>query len=136
SWMAMYCQNLLELALVLAKHDETYEDLATKFFEHFALIAFAINDKGLWDDRDGFYYDLLHLADGREVPLRARSVVGLMPLAAVTTLGPEALARLPDFARRITWFSKNRPEPMGVVQHMEAPDHAGWRMLSSVDEDR
>ena len=136
SWMAMYCQNLLEMALVLARHDETYEDLATKFFEHFALIASALNEKGLWSDEDGFYYDILKLADGSEVPLRARSIVGLMPLAAVTTLGPGALERLPDFAVRLKWFTKNRPEARGVVQHTASEEHDGWRMLSIVDEDR
>jgi len=134
--MAMYCQNLLELALLLAEQDQTYEDLATKFYEHFALIASALNDKGLWDEEDGFYYDVLHLGDGAVVPLRARSVVGLMPLAAVTTLGPATMARLPDFMARIEWFSKNRPEGREVVQHMESPEHAGWRMLSIVDEER
>src|SRR5581483_4115938 len=136
SWMAMYCQNLLEMALVLARHDETYEDLATKFFEHFSLIASALNAKGLWDEEDGFYHDLLHLADGSDVPLKARSVVGLMPLAAVTTLGPEALDRLPDFARRLRWFSAHRPEATGVIQHLESPAHQGWRMLSIVSEER
>ena len=97
----MYCQNLLELALLLAEHDATYEDLATKFFEHFALIASALNEKGLWDEEDGFYYDVLHTGDGDVVPLRARSVVGLLPLAAVTTLGPATMARLPDFMQRV-----------------------------------
>ncbi len=101
AWMAMYCQNLLEIALLLAEHDPTYEDLATKFFEHFALIASALNDKGLWDEEDGFYYDVLHTGDGGVVPLRARSIVGLLPLAAVTTLGPETMARLPDFTARV-----------------------------------
>jgi hypothetical protein len=136
AWMAMYCQNLLELAIVLAEHDETYEDLATKFFEHFALIATALNEKGLWDDRDGFYYDVLRLEGGRTVPLRARSVVGLLPLAAVTTLGPATMARLPDFMRRLEWFTENRPEGRGVVQHVDSPEHSGWRMLSIVDEER
>jgi Glycosyl hydrolase family 63 C-terminal domain len=125
AWMAMYCQNLLELALLLAHHDPTYEDLATKFFEHFALIASALNDKGLWNEEDGFYYDVLHV-DGGVVPLRARSVVGLLPLAAVTTLGPETMARLPDFMARAEWFTANT----------ESPAHAGWRMLSIVDEER
>ena len=97
----MYCQNLLELALLLAEHDPTYEDLATKFFEHFALIASALNEKGLWDEEDGFYYDVLHDRHGSVVPLRARSIVGLLPLAAVTTLGPETMARLPDFMARL-----------------------------------
>jgi hypothetical protein len=136
AWMALYCQNLLELALLLAEHDRTYEDLATKFFEHFALIASALNEKGLWDEADGFYYDVLHLGDGAVVPLKARSVVGLLPLAAVTTLGPRTMARLDDFRRRVAWFIANRPEARNVVQHMGSPVHAGWRMLSIVDEER
>jgi hypothetical protein len=136
AWMAMYCQNMLELALVLAEHDETYEDMATKFFEHFALIASALNEKGLWNEEEGFYYDLLRLGNGDAVQLRARSVVGLLPLAAVTTLGPATLARLPDFTRRADWFMRERPEARSVVQHLESPDHAGWRMLSIVDETR
>ena len=136
AWMAMYCQNLLELALLLAEHDETYEDLATKFFEHFALIASALNHKGLWDEEEGFYYDVLHLGDGAVVPLRARSVVGLLPLAAVTTLGPGTMSRLSDFMRRVAWFTENRPEGREVVQHVESDEHAGWRMLSIVDEER
>jgi hypothetical protein len=136
SWMAMYCQNLLEIALELARHDPTYEDLATKFFEHFALIGSALNDKGLWDEEDGFYYDVLRLPDGRQIPLKARSIVGLLPLAAVTTLGPGALERLPDFAERLKWFTQHRREGQGVVQHMESDEHDGWRMLSIVDEDR
>ena len=121
----MYCQNLLELAILLAEHDQTYEDLATKFYEHFALIASALNEKGLWDEEDGFYYDVLHLGDGAVLPLRARSVVGLLPLAAVTTLGPATMARLPDFMTRVEWFTKNRPEGAAVTQHLDSPEHAG-----------
>jgi hypothetical protein len=136
AWMAMYCQNMLELALVLAEHDPTYEDLAIKFYEHFALIGSALNDQGLWDETDGFYYDVLHLENGATIPLRARSVVGLMPLAAVTTLGPATLARLPQFTRRVDWFTANRPEGRSVVQHTAAKEHAGWRMLSIVDLER
>jgi hypothetical protein len=136
AWMAMYCQNMLELALLLAQRDATYEDLATKFFEHFALIASALNDKGLWSEADGFYYDVLHTGDGRVFPLRARSVVGLLPLAAVTTLGPATLARLPDFAARLEWFTANRAEAQAVVQHTESAEHPGWRMLSIVDQER
>jgi Mannosylglycerate hydrolase MGH1-like glycoside hydrolase domain len=135
AWMAMYCQDMLELALILAERDVTYEDLATKFFEHFALIASAINDKGLWDEQDGFYYDVLH-TDGTDFPLRARSIVGLLPLAAVTTLGPHTMARLPDFMTRLQWFATNRREARNVVQHTHSPVHAGWRMLSIVDEQR
>jgi Mannosylglycerate hydrolase MGH1-like glycoside hydrolase domain len=136
AWMAMYCQNMLELALVLAEHDETYEDMATKFFEHFALIASALNEKGLWNEEEGFYYDLLRLGNGEAMQLRARSVVGLLPLAAVTTLGPATMARLPEFMRRVDWFMRERPEARSVVQHVDSPDHAGWRMLSIVDDTR
>jgi hypothetical protein len=136
AWMAMYCQNLLELALVLADRDPTYQDIATKFFEHFALIASALNDKGLWDEPDGFYYDVLRLGDGRVVPLKARSVVGLLPLVAVTTIGPQTMARLPDFMQRVAWFTANRPEGREVIQHLASNEHAGWRMLSIVDVER
>ena len=100
AWMAMYCQNLLELALVLAEHDDTYEDLAIKFFEHFALIASALNSQGLWNEQDGFYYDVLHLDDGTMRPLRVHSMVGLVPLFAMTAVNWETMARLPDFTAR------------------------------------
>jgi hypothetical protein len=133
AWMAMYCQDLLELALALTAHDPVYEDLATKFFEHFALIAAALNDKGLWHEADGFFYDVLR-SGGQSTPVCARSVVGLLPLAAVTTLGPDTMARLPDFAERLQWFMDNRPEGREVVQHVESPAHAGWRMLAIVSE--
>jgi hypothetical protein len=136
SWMALYCLGLLELALTLAHHDPTYEDIATKFFEHFALIASALNHMGLWNDADGFYYDLLHLGDGRSIPLQARSLVGLLPLAAVTTLGQETLERLPDFARRVSWFTKNRPEAAGVIQQAAAGDGEQARLLAIVGEQR
>jgi hypothetical protein len=132
AWMAMYCQDLLEMALALTRHDRVYEDLATKFFEHFALIGSALNDKGLWNEEDGFYYDLLRTG-GEAIPLRARSVVGLLPLVAVTTIGPETLAALPDFATRLQWFVEHLPLGQ-VVQHTESPAHAGWRMLSIVNE--
>jgi hypothetical protein len=135
AWMALYCQNLLELALLLADHNPTFEDIATKFFEHFALIASALNEKGLWDDEDGFYYDVLQTENERS-PLRARSIVGLLPLAAVSTLGPATMARLPDFMARLEWFTANRPEAGHVVQHMPSPDHPGWRLLSIVGEER
>ena len=104
AWMAMYSLNLLEMALILATFDRTYEDVATKFFEHFAAIATAMNEQGLWDDEAGFYYDSWHLADGTRVPIQARSIVGLIPLCAATTLGHDTLRRLPDFAARLRLF--------------------------------
>jgi hypothetical protein len=134
AWMAMYCQDLLEMALALTRHDPVYEDLATKFFEHFALIGSALNHKGLWSDEDAFYYDVLRTG-GDSIPLRARSVVGLLPLAAVTTISPETMAGLPDFAARVQWFVEHLP--LGeVVSHMQSPVHEGWRMLSIVDESK
>src|SRR5690242_18969650 len=102
--------NLLEIALVLAAHDRAYEDVAVKFFEHFALITTAAYAKGLWDEHDGFFYDVLSAADGRRVPMRVLSMVGLLPLCATTTLGAATLRRLPRFADRYHWFVTNRPE--------------------------
>ena len=136
AWMAMYCQNLLEVALELAEHDSTYEDMATKFFEHFALIASALNAKGLWSEDDGFYYDVFHFEDGRMEPFRAHSLVGLVPLFAVSTIGPETMGRLKEFTARCDWFERNRPDVGAVIQHISDPAHAGWRMLSIVSPDR
>ena len=136
AWMAMYCQNLLDVALALAEHDPTYEDMATKFFEHFALIASALNDKGLWNEEDGFYYDVFHFADGRMEPLRAHSLVGLVPLFAVSTIGPDTMGGLPEFTARTEWFVHHRPDMTDVIQHIHNPGHAGWRMLSIVSPDR
>jgi hypothetical protein len=132
AWMAMYCLNLLEIALVLARHDAAYEDVATKFFEHFALIATAAYDKGLWHDDDGFFYDVLSGADGRRLPLRVRSMVGLLPLCATTTLGTETLQALPRFAERYRWFVAHRPEARAVVGQAHARDGAEGRLLSMV----
>jgi hypothetical protein len=136
AWMAMYCLDLLEMSLVLAEHDRTYEDLATKFFEHFAYIAVAINSQGLWDDGDGFYYDVLHQASGDRVPVRVRSMVGLIPLFAVTTLGEATLARLPEFAARFHWFLDNHPEYGDVIGHVHAIGANEGRLLSIVGPDR
>jgi hypothetical protein len=135
AWMAMYCADMLELAVALARANRSYEDLAIKFFEHFALIAAALAQQGLWDEQDGFFYDVLRL-NGASIPLRGRSVVGLLPLAAVTTLGQETLAALPDFAERVDWFTANRPEGRAVVQRTTSAGGAESRMLSIVDEGR
>ena len=103
----MYCQNLLELALVLAEHDPTYEDLATKFFEHFALIASALNARGLWDEEDGFYYDVLRLHGRRTDAARARArSSGCCRSPRSRRIGPETMARLPDFHTRVEWFMR------------------------------
>ena len=135
AWMAMFCLNMLRIALELALHNRVYEDLATKFFEHFLHIAEAMADfdghgHGLWDDEDGFYYDRLTLPDGREMPLKVRSMVGLVPLFAVETLEPELLARLPDFTARLEWFLKHRPDLARLVSRWQEPGSGERRLLS------
>ena len=118
AWMAMYSLSMLRIAIELTPHDRSYEDIASKFFEHFLYIASAINrmgDGGLWDDQDGFFYDWLRLPDGRKIPLRVRSWVGLIPLFAVTTLDAELIDKLPGFKRRMSWFVKHRPDLCGNI---------------------
>ncbi len=136
SWMGMYCLNMLAIALELAKDDQAYEDVASKFFEHFVHIAHAMNDVGaagrsLWDAEDGFYYDVLHLPNGEEHFLKIRSMVGLIPLFAVETLEPEIVDRLPGFKRRMQWFIDNHPD---VPEHIEMTQRSarGVRRLLSL----
>jgi hypothetical protein len=136
SWMAMYCLNLLRMALELARHNKVYEDIATKFFEHFLHIAEAMNhigdeNIGLWSEEDEFYYDVLHLPDGRSLPLKVRSLVGLIPLFAVETLEPDLLAQVPDFTARLEWFLNYRPELAALVSRWTEPG-AGKRNLLSL----
>ncbi|MGD1866607.1 MAG: glucosidase [Phormidesmis sp.] len=114
SWMAMYCLDMLSISLELALENPVYEDMATKFFEHFIYISEAMNNASgenatqLWDEEDGFFYDVLHLPDMSRVPIKIRSLVGLMPLYATTILEPELMARLPGFLERLEWFEANR----------------------------
>ena len=136
SWMGMYCLNMLAMALELAKEDQAYEDVASKFFEHFVNIAHAMNDIGtsaqsLWDPEDGFYYDTLHLPNGEEHFMKIRSMVGLIPLFAVETLEPEIIERLPGFQRRMQWFMDNHPD---VPEHIEMTERSarGVRRLLSL----
>jgi hypothetical protein len=124
SWMAMYSLNLMRIALELALHNKVYEDVATKFFEHFLGIAAAINGVGedalgLWDEQDEFYYDELRTPGGREIALKIRSMVGLIPLCAVEVLDPELLERLPDFHARMKWFLNYRPDLAKLVSRWE-----------------
>ncbi len=138
SWMGMYCLNLLAMALELARFNPAYEDVATKFFEHFIYIAAAINgtDEGhesLWDDEDGFFYDVLNLPDGTHIPMRVRSFVGLIPLFAVETLEPDLLDLLPRFKRRMLWFIDNRPELVESIASLTTPGKGGRRLLSLID---
>ena len=141
SWMGMYCLNLLGIALELAREDPAYEDVASKFWEHFIYIAHAMNTRGgedidLWDEEDGFYYDVLHLPDGQHFPLKVRSMVGLIPLFAVQTLEPKLLNRLPGFKRRLEWFIDHRPELIQNVACMRTPGQEERRLLSVVTPDR
>jgi len=141
SWMAMYTLNLLAIALELASEDPAYEDVASKFWEHFIYIAHAMNHRGndgigLWDEMDGFFYDVLRFPDGRKYPMRIRSMVGLIPLFAVETLEPELLERLPGFKRRLEWFVDNRPNLVGTVACMRTPGMQERRLLSIVGRDQ
>lgn len=115
SWMAMYCLNMLEMALEIAQEDNSYEDVTTKFFEHFIYIAESLNRIGenwtsSWDDEEGFFYDVLSLPDGRYIPLKVRSLVGLSTLFAVLVLKKEQLEKVPEFHRRLKWFQKYRED--------------------------
>jgi hypothetical protein len=121
SWMAMFCLDMLAMAMELAREDPSYEDIASKFFEHFVYIAQAMNDMGgdgigLWDDKDGFYYDVLHLGQSTVVPMKVRSMVGLIPLFAIETFEPEDLARVPSFCKRMQWFLDHNPD---VREHVD-----------------
>ena len=135
SWMAMYALNLMRIALELARHNRVYEDIATKFFEHFLHIAEAMSNIGeqgigLWDPADEFFYDVLHLPDDSKEPLKLRSMVGLIPLFAVETLEPEMLDALPDFKRRLEWFLNYRPELAALVSDWNVPGRGHRRLLS------
>ena len=141
SWMAMYCLNMLTIALELALENPVYEDMATKFFEHFIYIADAMNHIGdertqLWDEEDGFFYDVLHFPSGDRTRLKVRSLVGLIPLCAVTTLEPELLAKLPGFRERLEWFEANRPELSKNVASFSVQGMAERRLLAVVKPDK
>ena len=140
-WMAMYSLNLLAIAMELAREDPAYEDVASKFWEHFVYIAHAINDVShdgvqMWDEEDGFFYDVLHMPSGSHFPLRVRSLVGLIPLFAVETIEPEVVERLPGFKRRMDWFIDNRPDLTQNLACMRTPGRSERRLLSMVNRDR
>ena len=133
SWMAMYALNLMRIALELAQHNHVYEDIASKFFEHFLSIAEAMSsmaEGGLWDEEDKFFYDVLNLPDDARVRLRIRSMVGLIPLFAVETLEPEMLEKLPGFRKRLEWFLEHRPHLASLVSHWQSPGRGERRLLS------
>jgi Glycosyl hydrolase family 63 C-terminal domain len=141
SWMAMYTLNLLTIALELAREDSAYEDVASKFWEHFIYIADAMNmigteEIGLWDEQDGFYYDVLHLPNGEHVPLRVRSAVGLIPLFAVDTVDQQVLDAFPGFKRRLEWFINNRPDLTSDIATMRTPGQEERKLVGLVRADR
>jgi hypothetical protein len=140
-WMAMYSLNLLAIALELAKEDPSYEDVASKFWEHFLYIANAINHlgndgSGMWDGEDGFFYDVLHVPNAGHFPMKVRSMVGLIPLFAVETLEPSVVDRLPGFKRRMQWFINNRKDLTANVACMKSAGQGERRLLSIVDGDQ
>jgi hypothetical protein len=144
AWMGAYSLNMLAIALELAREDRVYEDIATKFFEHFLYIAGALNGVGLpdgeriplWDEEDEFFYDVLHLDSGDVIPLKVRSLVGLIPMLAVETLDQATLDVLPEFRRRMRWFLANRPELSRLVASWEEPGIGQRRLLALVHGDR
>jgi len=137
AWMGMYCLNMLVIALELARENRAYEDVATKFFEHFLYIAEALNNIAgegisLWDEEDQFFYDVLHMPDDSHVPLRVRSLVGFIPLFAVETIEPELLDMLPDFKARLEWFLEHRPQLASLVSRWHEPGMGERRLLALV----
>ena len=139
SWMAMYCLNMLRIAIELSLRDRVYEDIASKFFEHFLHIAHAMNrigGAGLWDEADGFYYDRLRLADGRDICLKVRSMVGLIPLFAVDTLEPFVIDKLPGFKKRLEWFVHHRPDLCRNIAPMTRKGQQERRLLALAPPER
>jgi hypothetical protein len=135
SWMAMYSLDMMAIALELASTDPVYEDVASKFWEHFIFIARAMNHLGddgisLWNEEDGFFYDVLHSSDGTSLPLRVHSMVGLMPLYAVLTMNPELLNAMPAFKRRLEWFIENRSDLTGNMACMHTQGKQERRLFS------
>ena len=141
AWMGFYCLTMLSIALELALERPAYEDIASKFFEHFVQIADAINavgGTGLWDEEDGFYYDQLIVDGAKPIPMKIRSLVGLLPMCAVTVIKEKTIRALPNFKSRMEWFLENRPELAGYVSYVDNPDGSrkGHRLLALPSKDR
>jgi Glycosyl hydrolase family 63 C-terminal domain len=133
SWMGMFCLNLMRIAIELALEDHVYENIATKFFEHFLGIAAAMNRLGgcgLWDEEDEFYYDVLHTPGGRFLPLKVRSLVGLMPLLAVETVQWQLIEALPGFKSRLEWYLQHRPDLANLVSRWQDPGMKELRLVA------
>jgi len=137
SWMGMFCLNMMTIAMELALTNPVYEDIALKFFEHFLAIAEAMNNIAgegirLWDEEDEFFYDVLNRPDGSHLPLKIRSLVGLIPLCAVETLEPEVLSALPRFNYHLSWFLTHRPDLTRLVSHWQSPNSGERHLLALV----
>jgi hypothetical protein len=137
AWMGFFCLSMFAIAVELAREDDVYEDMATKFFEHFLYIASAINNLGgegvgLWDDEDQFFYDVLRMPGDGAIPLKVRSLVGLIPLLAVVTMEQADIDRMPNFKERLKWFLENRPDLAHLVSHWEVPGQGNRRLLALV----
>jgi len=135
SWMGMLSLNLMRIAIELAMENHVYENIATKFFEHFLGIAAAMNNLGgkgigLWDEEDAFYYDILHTPGGRYLPLKVRSVVGLMPLLAVETIQWQLIDGLPGFKARLEWYLQHRPDLASLVSRWQEPGMGERRLVA------
>lgn len=141
SWMASYCLTMLQISVELAKTNPVYQDSASKFLEHFLRVAHAMTNIGgtgtsLWHEPDGFFYDLLHLPNGESIPLKVRSLVGLIPLVAVDTIEPHDLDAMPDLRRRLEWFVSNRPHLSGNMARLDVPGSGQRRLTALLNEER
>jgi len=135
SWMAMYSLNMLRIAIELAQDEEAYQDIATKFFEHFLMIGGAMTNLGgaglgLWDDQDNFFYDWLIMSNGEAKPLRLRSLVGLIPMFAVEVIDPALLKKMPLFVKRLDWYLRYRPQLAALVSRWNKPGADDTRLLA------
>jgi Glycosyl hydrolase family 63 C-terminal domain len=135
SWMGTYALGMMDIAVEIAIHDDSFEDTATKFFEHFILIAESLNEHGLWNEEDKFFYDVLCVSGAAPIPLRIQSIVGITPLYAVSTIGKQELDKLTDFKKRITWFENYRIKNKKFWPNEERSKD-GEILLSLVQKDR
>jgi hypothetical protein len=141
AWMAFFSQNMLQMALEIARDDPSYDELATSYYQHFVWIASALSHSSpdsvsMWDEEDGFFYDVLRLPDGSGERLKVRSIVGLLTLCAVTIYDPDIAAHAPIFIERARWFNRNRPDLMANLRSLEEPGQHGRLMLGVLNEDR
>lgn len=141
SWMAMFALNMMRISMELALYNPVYEDMAIKFFEHYLYIAEAMENigetkNGLWNEEDGFFYDLLQLNNGDSISLKLRSIVGLIPMFAVEIVEHEMLEKLPNFTARMEWILKNKPELANLVSHWEVEGKGGKHLMSVLRKTR